>query len=184
MGTKNIVQIGDQTVDVPANAQVFVQGQAGFLLHYVDDDGNQVPMKASERGELVRFSTKEACKIRVQAPKLMHTAMEIRLPYEEVSDIPVEVDIDTAPLSLDQQIKAFCRDLVQHEFGRDSEQMDTFDEMFDFDEEDDNQAPLSGLEVKEMEDEILEPASVDNSDPVDSDNSVDDSGGAVDETPK
>ena len=62
--------------------------------------------------------------------------------------------------------------------------MDTFDEMFDFDEEDDNQAPLSGLEVKEMEDEILEPASVDNSDPVDSDNSVDDSGGAVDETPK
>lgn len=151
----HLVKIGSHVHDYPGNTIVYFQCQAPFAINYVDDDGKKVPLKSGQPGQLVDVRTKESCKLELVTDKFMHSTVEIRDPAEKVSDIPVEVDVDLSPKSMDQQIKDFCRVLVQHEFGSDSDQMDTFDEMFDFDEEDDGQAPLSGLEVSEMTEEFL-----------------------------
>lgn len=176
------IRIGPFDEQFAKGQQVFLKSQVDFTVLELDDENKPVKVIGNSVDRAMDFKVKNDCMLRIVVPKLMHTGIEVFEPYDKVSDIPVEVDVEPKPLSMDQQIKAFCRELVQHEYGKDSEQMDTFDEMFDFDEEDDGQAPLGGYEVTDLAPEDLPPVDADADGTID-DNVDTDVSAAVEEEP-
>ena len=161
-----MLSIGPFETDIPKDSQVEVEGQTDFTILAVDDKGIAKGIIGNSIDRRLKMTTRQDVKVRVLCPKTCHVAMEarpIRPVHEVVSDIPVEVDVDVEPLSLEDKIKQFCATLVQHQFGRDSAEVDQFEESFDFDIPDDDDVLLSGHEVVQMNEEIpLEPRETKN----------------------
>ena len=160
-----MIRIGEFDEQFAKDSQVFIEGQTEFSVFLLDDENKVTQLIGNSVDRKLNFNVKDDCMLRVLQPKLMHAAIQVFTPNEKVSDIPVELDVDIAPKSMDQQIKDFCKQLVQHEYGKDSKEMDTFEDMFDFGDEDDGQSPLSGFEVNEMDNDFVEPINTDTGEP-------------------
>ena len=116
-------------------------------------DGKPVSVVGQSDGRTFRGHVRRDMKIGVSPGPNMITqidARSIKPVAEETNDIPIEVE-PPAPLSLQDSIKQFCAQMVQHEFGRDSAEVDAFEEAFDFDiPDDDDFMPVGSAEVQEM----------------------------------
>lgn len=144
---------GTQTFEVPKDSQVDIEATGHFSLVEIDESGKPVHVVGNSEANKFRHHCRKDCKMKVQAPKTTLLKVEARPipPVTEPYDpVPVEALIEE-PLSLQDSIKAFCAQLVSERYGRDSEEVDAFEEAFDFDIEDgDDDVLLSGHEVVDI----------------------------------
>jgi hypothetical protein len=151
------IHLGEFAIDVPANVQLFVDSQADFSVLEVDKKGKTLNFIGNSIDRAWKGTITRDCKLKFTVPKLMHTSVDaigIRPPHEVVSDIPVEVDVPIVPKDLQTQIKEFAAQLVVERYGRDSDEVDTFEDMMDFDIPDDDDVLLSGNEVVDLIEQV------------------------------
>jgi hypothetical protein len=147
------IHLGDFALDVPAHVQMFVDSQVEFSVFEVDKKGKVLHFLGNSVDRKWKATVTKDCKLKFDVAEHMHTAVDarpIKPPHEVVSDIPVEVEVDLPPKDLQQQIKEFAALMVTERYGRDSEEVDTFEEMMDFDIPDDDDMPLTGYEVQDV----------------------------------
>ena len=139
-----MIKIGDFSEKIPANCQIFVESQVDFSVVEVDEKDKPILLVGNSQGRKFNTVTRRDCILKFLVGKYMHTefdARPVKPAHEVVSDIPVEVP-DMQPLSLTDSIKSFCAQLVTERYGRDSEEVDAFEEAFDFDIEDGDDDPV------------------------------------------
>ena len=157
MEVSKMLKIGEFIQEFPEDCQVYMEGQNDFTVLQLDENDEPVRVLGTSKGREIKFVTRKDCKLKVIQPNLSHLSIDARAvkpEHEVVSDIPVELDVDLEPLGLEDKIKQFCAQLVQHEYGRDSAEVDQFEESFDYEiPDDDDEVILTGHEVLEMKPE-------------------------------
>ena len=149
-----MLHIGDWSETFPQDTQVRVEAQVDFVVLEIDDNGEVVQMVGRSQDREWRCVVRRECNLEFVVGEYMHSTVDARPVKgvaENVSEIPVELDLVSEPLSLQDSIKAFCAQMIQHEFGRDSAEVDTFEDMMDFDIPDDDDWQYEAKEVIEEE---------------------------------
>lgn len=153
------LHIGPTSFEIPANCQVDAEGQNDFLvINYSLGDPVDILAKSSDR--FVRFVTRQDTDVTFDIPEnsfLSVNIVPIPSDVDPIDPVPVEVPDENKPqMSLEDKLKVYLAEMVAERYGQDSAQYDTFEEAMDLDWEEDDEAPLSGFEVSDMTEEILD----------------------------
>lgn len=156
-----MIKLGEFVQEFPKDSQIYMEAQGEFTIIELDEADKPARILGTSKNRELKFIVRKDCKLKVIQPKLSHLSIDarsIKPVHEVVSDIPVEIDVDLEPMGLEQKIKQFCAQLVQHEYGINSPEVDQFEESFDFDIPEDDDVILTGHEVIDMEPEVpIEP---------------------------
>lgn len=154
-----MLHIGDFFQVFEADTQLRVESQVDFGVVELDEEEEPIRFVGRSVDRVFKTITRRKCCLQFLVGDYMHTEVDarpVKSVYEDVSDIPVELPVQE-PLTLQDSIKSFCAQLIQHQFGRDSKEVDTFEEMMDFDIPDDDDWQYEAKEVIPEELEIDEP---------------------------
>ena len=145
-----MIKIGKFIEDVLADTQLNIECQVPFTLVEVDKNDKPVRILANSDGRRFRGFVRDDIRLMIDPGENMFTEIDarpIKPVHEVVSSVPVEVE-PQEPLSLQDSIKQFCAQMIQHQYGRDSEEVDAFEEAFDYDiPDDDDFMPVGSSEV-------------------------------------
>lgn len=151
------LHIGPASYEIPAHCQVDAEGQSDFIvLKYENGDAKEIIARSSDR--FVRFVTREEVDVTFAigsnafiSVNITHIPMDV----DPIDPVPVEVPDDMKPtLTLEDKLKIYLAEMVSERYGSDSAEYDTFEEAMDLDWDEEDEAPLSGFEVKEMIEEF------------------------------
>ncbi len=147
-----MLKIGSFKQKVPANTQLFIEGQGEFAIIQLDENHKPITMIGRSNERQCKFTVRKDMELLFQTEPKKFISIDARsVPgyQEEVSDIPYEIpDDNQANLSLEEKLKFYLAEMVAEKYGPESKEFDTFEDAMDFDEEDDN--ILSGFEVPEI----------------------------------
>lgn len=132
----------------PARFRIF--GNGSFVVSDGDEDG------AVSIGGYVGYvvDTDRRITIRADDGVSYHLEVEPFFPFEAADPIPVEVPLDVSlPETLEQKMIRYLGKMIAERYGRDSQEMETFEEYTDFDMED-VEVPSSGYEVEDMAEDV------------------------------
>ncbi len=153
-----MLKAGSFTQEVPAHTQIYVEGQTEFVVVELQE-GKAVDLVARSLDRECRFTTRKDCVLGFQIPGKQFISVDatpVKSHAEEVSSIPYEIPDENRPhLTLEEKLKVYLAEMVAERYGEDSKQMDTFEESMDFEDEEDE--PLSGFEIGEFTEEVVEP---------------------------
>lgn len=147
-----MIKLGTKNLSVPANTKVYVQANEPFVIKHGD-----VPIGFSVNNVLT-FDCREDCELTIDiGSKAVWTAdgKRIKSMYDPVDPIPVEIPEEyNAPPTLEDKMKLFLAEMVAERYGKDSKEMESFEDSMDFDMDDDDM-PLSQYEVHDMQPEYV-----------------------------
>lgn len=147
------IKTGSKPWQFAGNEQVEIKAEDTVSVWAVDEKGELKEYLASGR-YLLSFRTVQPVDVYIKVPEGSHWSMDvtpIRPPEDAADPTPFEIPEDKkANLTLEDKLKSFIADMVAERYGADSEEMETLEESMDFGD-DDEEIPLSGYEVQEMQ---------------------------------
>jgi hypothetical protein len=154
------LKTGSKAFLFPANTQVTIKSeQKDFSVYTVNDDGEPEDFLAISSNGILKFRTIDAVDGFVNVENNMHWSIDLvplSSPYETHDPVPVEVPEDKrVPESLQSKLERMLAGMVAERYGKDSREMETFEESMDFDiDDDDDPVARSGYEVSELIDDF------------------------------
>lgn len=160
----NIIKTGPGQLELKPYQHLRIEGSTKYSVMYevvtMDEETGEekrvyMPLQVVDRFIDVK-GKKNGVKLYIDIQDGQHWTYTDMKPYvsENVSDIPVELLEDRRiPMTLEEKLKRFIREEVSERYGRDSREMETLEEFTDFGDEENDDEPLSGYEVFEMQEE-------------------------------
>lgn len=154
------IKTGSAPYEFVGNEKVTILCESTASVFEVDEDGQPKKFLVSGSNRL-QFRTKGPIAAFVSVPGQSHWSIEVEElpdPFDKADPRPVEIPEELAKeVTLEDKLKQFVADMVAERYGADSDQMETLEEALDLDMDDEDELPLSGYEVNEM-DEVEPPA--------------------------
>lgn len=154
-----MLKTSSQTIALPAQCRVLFRGEGSFSIFSVDEAGEIDDLVAASLEGKAMIFCEEECKVFVKILKGLHWTYKVVTRAdvaEKVAPIPVAIPEGMkVPPTLKEQMRAMVGEMLRERYG-DSQEVETFEESMDFELDEDGLPPLSGYEVREM-DEVPPP---------------------------
>lgn len=151
-----MLHTGPQDYVLPEYSQVDLLAEGYISVLGLNDDGQADRLLAHSADGRIRLRTETEVPVRISVDAGRHWSLEVKprpSPKEILDPTPVEIPEGAKlPETLEEKLKRMLAGMVVERYGRDSDEVETFEEAMDFDIPDDPDDPMSGYEVQDMED--------------------------------
>lgn len=156
------IKTGSQLYVFAPGEKVEILAESRATVFSVDDEDKPKALIASSVDGRLSFTSFDHFGALVKVPEGEHWSIEITPyePFDKADPVPVEVPPDARkPETLEDKLRRFIGEMVGHQFGSDSAEMESLEDANFFGEDEDGPIPMSGYEVEEMDAVEPEPAS-------------------------
>lgn len=151
-----MLHTGPQDYVLPGFSQIDLLAEGYISVLGLNDDGQADRLLAHSGDGRIRLRTETEVPVRISVDSGRHWSMEVKprpSPREILDPTPVEIPEGAKiPETLEEKLKRMLAGMVVERYGKDSPEVETFEEAMDFDIPDESDDPLSGYEVQDMED--------------------------------
>lgn len=145
------VKTGRQTINLPAYCRATIIAETEFSAFVGEGDDTQLVAVSSDKKMVLR-TKEEDMDVHINVPEGVHwsPSLEVTNPFDKSDPKPFEVPEELKkPETLEEKLQRFAAGMVAEMYGRDSAEMETFEEAMDFDIDDEIDMPLSNYEIPE-----------------------------------
>jgi hypothetical protein len=155
-------ELSPANIECPHDTQLNIEGSHEFVVYLLDKKNKPVDILGRSAERKLKLMIRQDCKIQVDSVEgsfISYDGFPIKSVFDKADPIPFEVpEENRVKMTLEEKLKAYLAEMVQQRYGQESQEWDTFEESYDFDDEDDATI-LTGYEVQETQ--PLEPVQPD-----------------------
>lgn len=148
------LKTGKHDFEFLPDVQYFIQSERDFSILELDESGNPSKVVATSLHGKLRFICRDHFLGLVNVPDGYHWSIDtryIKSPFENADPVPVEVPEDVkSPETLQDKLQRMLAGMIAERYGRDSDEMETFEDAMDFDMEDEDTPLTSRYDVTDM----------------------------------